>query len=127
MARFLSTAWFARLGELTEPASRSSQAGDGLVLEQVVRRAPEGVVRYHVVIDDGQSRVVLGAAPSPDVTFTSDYATASAIARGDLPAQTALVEGRLRVRGDMSRLGQRAPDLAAIDPIPPPLRAETTY
>ncbi|MBO0729845.1 MAG: hypothetical protein J2P57_11340, partial [Acidimicrobiaceae bacterium] len=58
MARFLSAAWFARLGELAEPAGDGGLTGDGgpagedgeaFVVEQVVERAPEGMVRYHVV------------------------------------------------------------------------------
>ena len=124
MARFLSTPWFARLGELTEPASPT---GDPFVVEQVVQRAPEGVVRYHVVIADSQARVVEGPAPNPDVVLTSDYATACAIARGELSTETALLEGRIRVRGDMDRLSRRAPELSGLDPVPPRVRDETSY
>ena len=88
---------------------------------------PDGEVRYHVIVDGTQSRIESGSAAQPDVTFTSDYPTAAAIARGELSTQAALMEGRIRVRGDMARMVERPPLLAGIDPLPASLRAETTY
>jgi putative sterol carrier protein len=73
---------------------------------------------WHVVVDGGRASVAAGHHPSPDVTFTQDLATATAIAAGSLSAQEALVDGRLRVRGAIGRL--TGPAAAALAALPPP-------
>jgi hypothetical protein len=49
------------------------------------------------------------------------------MAQGLLSAQAALLEGRLRVKGDLARLSGRAADLAGLDPVPDAVRRQTTY
>jgi putative sterol carrier protein len=69
---------------------------------------------WHVVVADGRAVVAGGRHPGPDVTITEDLATAMAIAAGDLSAQQAFVDGRLRVRGNLDRLSSAAGVLAAL-------------
>src|ERR1700677_1056754 len=63
----------------------------------------------------------------PDLTITCDWATATAMAQGHLSAQTALMDGRLRVRGNLARLAGCAADLVGLDPVPAEVRHQTTY
>ncbi len=49
------------------------------------------------------------------------------MAAGELPAQRAFVEGRLRVGGDLSQLVAHQRTLAAIDDALADVRAATTY
>ena len=58
-----------------------------------------------------------GRADAPDITFTQDRATAEAIHRGELSAQTAFIEGRLRLGGDLRAVIERAGSLVAIDDV----------
>src|SRR5580658_2998509 len=104
MPRFLSPEWFEAVARRGPPASTDQD----LVLEQVVRDTPDGEVRYRVVVSDGRAYV---EAPSPgqtaikaDLTITCDWATAAAVAQGLRSAQSALMEGDLRVQGDLARL-----------------------
>ena len=123
MARYLSAEWFA---------SATAASGDPLgeavemVLEQVVRGAPEGDVFYRVEVAGDRARLVWpvpdGAAPA-DLRITTDWSTAVAVARGDLSAQRALMQGRLRIKGSPAGLG--APP--GLDPVPAAVRASTTF
>lgn len=126
MAQFLSPAWF-------EDVARHTPAGAGepavLTLEQVVTGGPSGEVRYQVVVGDGSARIARpgASAPHPDVTVTTDWDTASAVASGRLSTQAALGGGRLRIGGDLGRLAAHQGELAAADPVPAPVRAATTW
>lgn len=124
MVRFLSEAWFEELGRAL-PAG-----GDGpadLTIQQVVTAAPDGEVRYHIEVRGDRLAVHRGQAGRPDATLTEDYATAAAIASGDLSPQSALLDGRIRVAGNLAALLEHRGALAGLDRVPPALRAATTY
>ena len=109
MSAFLSPEWVADLAE----AARAATAPDGvaLVVQQVVVDGRAGgEAAYAVRIADGAVAVTEGRADDADLTLTQDRATAAAIARGELSAQAAFLEGRLQVGGDLdaARAGARA-------------------
>jgi hypothetical protein len=131
MARFLSVEWFAEIAA-EEPVTPTPERQ--LVLEQVVRDTPEGEVRYRVVAGGGTAHIEpvstsppRGATAPADLTISSDWPTAAAIAQGRLSAQAALMAGRLRVHGSLARLSQWTAELAGLDPVPPAVRRRTTY
>ena len=117
MAGFLTDAWLDEL----DAAARSAGAPSGshLVVQQVVvPDEPDGrEVAYALVLDGGHLRVERGRVPGADVTFTQDRATAEAIHRGELSAQVAFMQGRLRLGGDLRSVIDRAVELAAIDDV----------
>lgn len=123
MARFLSAAWFEDVADATGPAPAKPV---DLVLQQVVTGTPEGEVTYRVLVSDDEAVIQPGGDGTADVTLTSDYSTAAAIAEGQLSAQSALRQGRIRVGGDLSRLTERHTQLT-IDPVPASVRARTTF
>jgi hypothetical protein len=133
MARFLSPAWF---DELPEPPA--SLAPPEIVIEQVVTATPDGEVRYRVAMADGAAYVsrpdddrgaqaATNGSPPADLVLTTDWATATAIVRGELSTQAALMTGRLHVRGNLARLTGRAADLLGVDPVPAAVRQRTTF
>jgi hypothetical protein len=128
MARFLSPEWFA---EVAGAAPASEPTADALTIEQVVEATPDGPVRYRVIVAGGTARLVGPGhgvdGSDPDLTITSDWSTAVAIARGQLATQAALMTGRLRIRGNLARLAGRAEELAGLDPVPADVRRHTTY
>lgn len=126
MARFLSDAWFEEL-KAGSAAAQLSPEEDPLVLEHLVSGGPSGDVRYHVRALRGRAQVVPGPAMQPHVVFAEDYATAAAVASGELSAAAALLAGRIRVAGDMGKLISRQGDLAVDDPVPSAVRAATTF
>lgn len=127
MARFLSPEWFDALGALD-----GDDAGAGgaprWVIEQVVTGTPRGDVHYQVTVTEtGATRIRAGAAAAPTVTFTSAYPTAAAIARGELSTHTALLEGQVRVSGDLSAMAEALGHVVGTDLVPVAVRASTTY
>jgi predicted lipid carrier protein YhbT len=88
------------------------------VIQQIVPDGPDGAeVAWVVTAADGAITVRRGRVDEPDITFTQDRATAEAIHRGELSAQTAFIEGRLRLGGDLRAVIERGTSLAAIDDI----------
>jgi hypothetical protein len=124
MARYLSPEWFAEAtaGSVGGPAT--------LVLEEVVSDTPGGTIVYRVEVAGDGTRIVWpvpeGAGPA-DLRISTDWTTAVSVARGDLSAQRALMEGRLRVSGSPVRLGDVATALSGVDALPAAVRGHTTY
>jgi hypothetical protein len=116
LAGFLTDAW---LDDLEVAAQRAELDTKGaLVLQQVIPDGPDGrEVAYALVLGHGRIEVVRGKVPDPDLTFTQDRATAEAIHRGELSAQAAFMQGRLRLGGDLRTVIDRAAELAAIDDV----------
>ncbi len=116
MAGFLTDQW---LDELDAAARTATFPADlRLVVQQVITGGPDGPeVVYVLKLADGTLSVHAGRADEPDVTFTQDRATAQAIHRGELSAQAAFMDGRLRLGGDLRSVIDRAGALAAIDDV----------
>ena len=73
--------------------------------------------------------VALQPGPHPDapVSFSLDYDTAVAIARGDLSAQAAFMQGRLKLGGDVTVLIRDGGALDGVHDALGPLRADTEF
>ena len=129
MARFTSPEWIAELDQAiaADPAIQRASKGVSLVVQQLVTGGPEGDVTWHVVVDDGSARVVPGDADDPDVTFRQSYATAAAIARGDMSAQTAFMIGELRVGGDVGLLMKHQATFEEVEDVFEAVRAGTEF
>lgn len=87
-----------------------------LVLEQIVHDNDEVVDQYHVVVANGDVQVVAGPAEHADVVLRQDAATARALRDGTLHAQSAFLTGRLSIDGDINKLLENGPLLAALLP-----------
>jgi predicted lipid carrier protein YhbT len=103
MPEFLTQEWLelqrTLAGELPERPGASAR------LQIVVTGTPQGEVRYVQAMEDGRLvECVLGADDAVDATLTETYADAVAIARGELDANVAFMQGRVKVVGDMGRL-----------------------
>ncbi|MGH9243213.1 MAG: SCP2 sterol-binding domain-containing protein [Acidimicrobiales bacterium] len=125
MARYLSTEWVDAL----DGAAAGLDVPDDvrLVVEHVVTGGPGGEVAYHVAIADGGARVAPGPAATPTVTFTEDYDTAVAIARGQQSAQAAFMAGRVKARGDLATLTGHGETLGMLDEAFKAVREDTEF
>jgi putative sterol carrier protein len=118
MAKFLTQEWV----DAVVPALNASDDVKGatrsveLTIQQVVTRA-DGETKYWTKINDGTVEAGLGDAPAADVTITQDYETASAITRGELNAQAAFMQGKLKVTGNMGKLLQHQGAMQALAPV----------
>lgn len=127
--RYLSPAWIDAAGAAVagDGPLGAALAGITLTVEQVVTGGPDGDVTWSLAVDDGKVALTPGPAARSDLRLTTDYATAAAVAAGELGAQRAFVEGRLRVGGDLSLLITHQRALAAVDDALAGVRARTTY
>jgi len=128
--QYLSPEWMAAAGRALAADAElgAATAGLDLTICQTVTGGPHGDVTWHVTLGEGVVRLVPGPPEEPaTVRFSTDYATATAVATGELAAQRAFVEGRLRVGGDLSQLITHHRTLAAVDDALVAVRATTTY
>ncbi len=103
MAKYLSQEWLDRQRDLGRDLPR--EAGSSAVVQHVVTGGPDGEVRYVLTVEDGITVAAdLGSDADADVTLTTTYADAVAILQGELDANAAFMQGRVKVVGDMGRL-----------------------
>jgi hypothetical protein len=136
VARFLSREWFDEL-QVTRRDNHERPVGAGpgpvgaaaLVIDVVVSGAPEGEVRYQLVVD-GERPTILSHKASfrpAQLKLSSDYATMAGIASGRLSALEVLSGGRARLSGDIGLLSSRQSAFGGLDLLPLPVRATTTF
>jgi len=129
VAAYLSAAWFEDVNDVAraDAGLRTATAGARVTVQQVVTGAPAGDLRYWVRVDDGEVEAVPGEAPRADATVTQSYETAAAVSRGELAVEQALLEGRVRLSGDVGVLLRSAAALAGVAAAFAGVRDRTTY
>lgn len=76
-----------------------------LALQFEVNETPSGeTITYYLQVGDGAAAMKLGELTTPDATIKSSLETATAISRGDLNVQMALMTGKIKVDGSMAVL-----------------------
>lgn len=110
-----SDGWIEAFASAVAAAGEETVLSERIVVQQELSDTGES---WHVVVGGGPTEVVAGRHPAPDVTFTQDAATAAAINAGELSAQQAFMDGRLRVGGAVGRLADAAAALAALPSVP---------
>lgn len=120
MAKFLSDEWGDAVREALNgsDAVKDATKGVSLCIQQVVTGTPDGgEVKYWTKFDDGAVDGAIGEAPDADVTISQDYETAAAMNRGELNAQAAFMQGKLKVTGNMGKLLQHQGAIQALGPV----------
>ena len=64
---------------------------------------------WHLLIKNGQTRFQKGPASDPDVSFTTDRATAESLTMGSVDPLQAVIAGDLSISGDPRRLSDYYP------------------
>jgi predicted lipid carrier protein YhbT len=108
MVRFLSQEWLDELRRLA--TDQPERPGADARVQYVVTGGPDGDVRYWWRIEHGQLvDAQLGMIDDPDVTLTMSHGDAVAVQRGELDANAAFMQGRMKAEGNMGRLLQLMP------------------
>ncbi len=103
MAKYLSQEWLDLQKELAE--SFPSKPGASAHMQYVVAGGPDGDVKYHAVIEDGKMvENQLGEDPDAEFTLTTGYDDSVRIAKGELDANAAFMQGKVKVTGNMGKL-----------------------
>ena len=129
MPKYLSEEWAQESSAAlsSSDAFKSAVTGISLSVQQVVTGGPDGDKSYYMQIDNGEPKIALGEAQTPDVTLTQDYETAVAIAKGELNAQNAFMTGKMKVTGNMAKLMQHQGAFANLEPALKSVAEKTEY
>ena len=92
-----------------------------------VTGAPDGKRSYGIAFGGGPVSVVRPAPADAPVSFSLDYDTAAEIARGELSAQAAFMQGRLKLGGDVNVLIRGGAVLDGVADALADLRTRTEY
>ncbi|MDP9419804.1 MAG: SCP2 sterol-binding domain-containing protein [Actinomycetota bacterium] len=103
MVKYLSPEWMALTKELA--ADFPETPGATARLQYVITGGPDGEVKYHHVIENGHTvEHALGEDPEAEVTLTSTYDDKMKVDKGELDANAAFMQGRVKVTGNIAKV-----------------------
>ena len=103
MAKWLSEEWLDESTALA--ATQPERPGASARLQYLITGGPAGDISYYWVVVDG--RLVenrLGTLEDAEVTLVEDYEDALRMQKGELDVNTAFMQGKVRVEGDVAKL-----------------------
>ena len=103
MPKWLTQEWLDEQERLAR--SQPERPGASARMQYVVTGGPDGDIRYYWVLENGkllESR--LGELSDAEVTLTVTYDDAMKIQQGELDANAAFMQGRIKVTGNMAKL-----------------------
>jgi hypothetical protein len=125
VARFLTAEWLDALQRVADKTDLPVDAN--IVVGHEISDTPHGDVTFRFTAADGRIELAWATNDGAEITLVEDYTTAVAIARGELPAQQAVAEGRLKLRGDVGALIRNGPAMTALGDLFRVVRDSTTY
>lgn len=103
MAKYLSQEWLDLQRALAQDFPE--RPGATARMQYVVTGTPEGDVKYFTVIDNGvMQENTLGTDASAEFTLSTTYDDSVKILNGELDANAAFMQGRMKVSGNMGKL-----------------------
>ena len=103
MPKWLTQEWLDESKKLGE--SQPERPGASARMQYVVTGGPDGDIKYYWVLENGKLlESQLGEMPDPEVTLTQTYEDAMKIQKGELDANAAFMQGRIKVTGNMAKL-----------------------
>jgi predicted lipid carrier protein YhbT len=103
MPKYLSAEWLEEQRQLA--ADQPERPGASARMQYVVTGAPDGDIDYYWVLEDGRLlESGLGKLEDAEVTLTQTWDDSVAIQKGDLDANTAFMQGKVKVTGNMAKV-----------------------
>jgi alkyl sulfatase BDS1-like metallo-beta-lactamase superfamily hydrolase len=108
MPQYLSAEWLDETRGLAE--TQPERPGASARMQYVVTGGPGGDIKYWWRLEDGQLlESALGTLDDADFTMTLSYIDSVKIQKGELDANAAFMQGRMKVTGNMGKLMQLMP------------------
>lgn len=103
MAKFLTQEWLDEGKALAE--GQPERPGATARMQYVITGGPEGDVKYYWVLENGKLlESNLGELPDAEVTLSESYDDAVRLQKGELDANSAFMQGKVKVSGNMAKL-----------------------
>ena len=104
--RFLSDEHLAAATAALKESGEIRQAATGVTLSilYTVSGGPDGDFTYYIKIADGAVEMARGVLAAPDAEVRSSYETAVGLSRSEIVNQTAVMMGKVRIKGSMLTL-----------------------
>ncbi len=103
MSKWLTQEWLDETRKMAE--SQPERPGATTTMQYVITGGPSGDVHYYWVLENGKLLdSKLGDLPDAEVTLTQSYEDALKIQKGELDANAAFMQGRVKVTGNMAKL-----------------------
>ena len=103
MAAYLSQEWLDLQKDLAQKFPE--RPGASARMQYVVTGTPAGDVKYFTVIEDGtMTENSLGEDAEAEFTLSSTYDDSVRILKGELDANAAFMQGKVKVTGNMGKL-----------------------
>jgi len=108
MTKYLSQDWLDRARGMA--AAQPERPGATAAIQWLVAKGPDGDIAYWWQLRDGRlAESALGKLDEPDITLSLSYEDSVKIQKGDLDADAAFMQGRMKVAGDMGIFMQLLP------------------
>jgi alkyl sulfatase BDS1-like metallo-beta-lactamase superfamily hydrolase len=108
MPKYLSQEWLDEGRKLAE--GQPERPGASARMQYVVSGGPDGDIKYYWVLENGKLiESQLGEIPDAEITMKLSYDDSVKVAKGELDANAAFMQGRLKADGNMGKLMQLMP------------------
>jgi len=103
MPKYLSQEWMDQYKALAE--TQPVRPGATARIQYVTVGTPDGDVKYYWGLEDGKLlEMQVGDITDMDFTITMNYPDAMAVQKGELDANAAFMQGKMKVTGNMAKL-----------------------
>jgi hypothetical protein len=103
MSKWLTQEWLDETRKMAE--SQPERPGASARMQYVVNGGPDGEVKYYWILENGKLlESQLGDLDEAEVTMTQTYDDAKKVQKGELDANAAFMQGRIKVAGNMAKL-----------------------
>jgi predicted lipid carrier protein YhbT len=103
MSKWLSQEWLDETKKMAD--GQPERPGASAKMQYVVTGGPEGDIKYYWVLENGKLKESnVGDLADAEVTMTQTYEDAMKIQKGELDANAAFMQGRIKVSGNMAKL-----------------------
>ena len=103
MSKWLTQEWLDETKKMAE--GQPERPGASARMQYVVTGGPSGDIKYYWILENGKiQESTLGDLADAEVTMTQTYEDAMKIQKGELDANAAFMQGRVKVTGNMAKL-----------------------
>ena len=103
MSKWLSQEWLDETRKMAE--GQPERPGASARMQYVVTGSPDGDIEYYWILENGKiTESKIGRLADAEVTLTTAHLDAMKIQKGELDANAAFMQGKVKVTGNMAKV-----------------------